>query len=170
MRSVTSRLASATLWAYLVWILLTWTWSAENLLVGLGVAAAVGAAVAATGAVVAPWRLLRPRRWWAMLRLMARVAARIVVQNIRLARRIWAPSRPLSSGMVVVPTRARSDGEIAVVGLATSLIVDTQIIDLDRTRQLLQFHGVALPTEPDADIRARINGPVERDVLMISRR
>jgi multicomponent Na+:H+ antiporter subunit E len=168
-RALARRFVSAVLWAYLVWNLLTWTGSAENLGVGAGVAVLVGLALAPVGEIVPPWRLLDPRRWWGIARLIGVVALGIARANVTLAARIWAPSRPLHSGMVIVPTRARTDGELATVGLATSLIVDNQIIDVDRRRHRLQFHGVALPPPGRRRARAAINGPVEGPLAAVTR-
>ena len=48
--------------------------------------------------------------------------------------------------MVIVPTTESSDGGLAAVGLITSLIVDNQIVDLDRATHRLQYHAVAVPS------------------------
>jgi multicomponent Na+:H+ antiporter subunit E len=156
------RFVSTAVWCFLVWVLLTWTLTVEQLLVGLVVAVVVAAVLAPLGEVVAPWAVLRPRRGAAVVLLLGTALVRVVVANAKLTRRIWAPSRPLSSGMVVVPTAARSDGELAVVGLVTSLIVDNQIVDLDRDAHELQYHAVAVPDRDPDRARAAITAPVER--------
>jgi multicomponent Na+:H+ antiporter subunit E len=148
-------------WCYLVWILLTWTRTAEQLLIGAGVALVVAAALAPLGRVAGPWRLFVPRNALAALRLLGTAAVRIPVANVRLAARVWRPSRPLRSGMVVVPTHERSDLGLTTVGLVTSLIVDNQIVDVDRRRHRLQYHAVAVPEDGPEAARAAVNGPVE---------
>ena len=149
-------------WCFLVWVLLSWTRTAEQLLIGAGISLAVGIALAPLGPVPGPWRLLVPRNARAAARLLATALVRVPVANLRLAARIWRPSRPLRSGMVVVPTRERSDLGLATVGLVTSLIVDNQIVDLDRHRHLLQYHAVDVPEGSAEHKRAAINEPVER--------
>ena len=149
-------------WCYLVWILLTWTRTAEQLLIGAAVSLLVGAALAPLGRVPGPWRLLVPRNALAALRVLVTALIRVPVANVRLARRIWLPSRPLRSGMVVVPTAERADLGLSTVGLVTSLIVDNQIVDLDRRRHELQYHAVDVPEGGPEATRAAINGPVER--------
>lgn len=162
--------AALFVWAALVWLLLTWTVTAEQLVFGALLAAAVAFAQAPLGAVAPPWRLLDPRRLWPTLQLIAVSLFKIVAANIELARRIWTPSRPLASGMVIVPTRLRSDGALGGLGLITSLIVDNQITDLDRNRHELQYHGVAVP-EGDPETKARaITHPVEGLLERITRR
>ena len=155
-------LLSNAIWAYAVWILLTWTRTAEQLVVGAVVAVVVAAALTPLGAVVAPWTILHPRRLLALVLFAVSAMWRVGAANASLSRRIWSPSRPLRSGMVIVPTQARTDGELAMVGLVSSLIVDNQIVDLDRDNAELQYHAVAVPDRDPDRARAAINGPVER--------
>ncbi len=168
------RVVALTAWAFAVWILLTWTPTVENLLVGLVVAVGCGFAFAPLGPVSGPWSALAPRRLAALValaaacaaRIVAACAARIVAANLSLSRRILSPSRPLRSGMIIVPTQARSDGELAATGLLTSLVVDNQFVDLDRGRHLLQYHAMAVPRGP---ARESVNGPLESRVIAVSR-
>jgi multicomponent Na+:H+ antiporter subunit E len=156
------RVLSLCCWTFLVWILLTWTSMAQTLLFGAGIAVAAAVALAPLGDVVRPWRLPRPRRLAAAARLALVAAGQVVAANLRLARRIWAPSRPLRSGMVVAATRETSDGGLTAVGLLTSVIVDNQLVDVDRFDRRLQYHAVAVPDGDPERVRDAINGPVER--------
>jgi multicomponent Na+:H+ antiporter subunit E len=160
------RVAALAAWSYAVWILLTWTATVENFLVGAVIALGCGVAFAPLGEAVGPWAALRPVRLGALLILGAECAARIVVANLSLTRRILSPSRPLRSGMVVVVTEARSAGELAATGLLTSLVVDNQFVDLDRSRHRLQYHAMSVPEGP---ARESVNGPLERRVIAVSR-
>jgi multicomponent Na+:H+ antiporter subunit E len=155
--------------AYCTWVLLTWTKTAEQLLVGAVVAAVVAAACAPLGPVAAPWVVLAPRRLWAALRLAGWSSVQIVRANVSLSRRIWSPRRPIRPGMVIVPTAMDTDGELAAVGLVSSLIVDNQIVDLDRHRHELLYHSVWVDTEEPLRNRARINGPLEHRIEALSR-
>ena len=153
------------LWAFATWIVLTWTLTVEQLVVGGVVAAVVAAAFAPLGPVAEPWRLLAPRRLGRIVALLGTVVVRTVAANVRLTIRIWSPRLPLRTGMLVVPTTARRPGELTTVGLATSLIVDNQLVDLAPRAHQLQYHAVwVTDTDPDRN-RARINEPVERYVV-----
>ncbi len=150
-------------WTFGVWILLTWTpFTVEQEAFGAGLSVAVALAAAPLGPVAGPWRLLSPRRLLGLGRLVVEGVVRIVVANLKLARRIWAPSRPLSSGMVVVPTEFSTPGALTAVALISSLIVDNQIVDLDVPGRRLQYHAVAVPPGGPDERRAAVNGPVER--------
>ena len=156
------RVVALFVWAYGAWLLLTWTVTFEQLVFGGLLAAAVALALAPMGEVAAPWRLLDPRILGASVRLVVVALVRIVRANAVLAWRIWSPSRPLRSGMVIVPTELDTEGGLGGLGLITSLIVDNQIVDVDRRNGLLQYHAVAVP-EGDREQRAEsINKPVER--------
>jgi multicomponent Na+:H+ antiporter subunit E len=164
------RFIALALWAFLVWILLTWTVPAEQLVTGALIAAAVALALAPLGEVVPPWRVLEPRRLAIGLWLVIISLARIVRANVSLAVRIWRPSRPLRSGMVVVPTMLRTDAGLGMVGLITSLIVDNQITDLDRDRNVLQYHAVSVPGGDKSEQAESINAPTERILARLDRR
>lgn len=157
-----SRVIALFCWAFLTWVLLTWTLTVEQMLFGAGIALAVAVALAPLGEVAGPWRLLTPRRLAAAVRLIALAAGRIVTANLRLSRLIWDPRLPLRSGMVVVPTTQRSEGGLTAVGLVTSVVVDNQLVDLDRSRAQLQYHAVEVPPGGPGEMREQINGPVER--------
>jgi len=170
MRATRIRNAVAcAVWAYVVWILLTWTATAEQLLFGAAVAVTVGCALAPLGPVAAPWRAFAPKRLLALLRLLLGSAARILVANFSLARRIWGPRSRLQTGMIVVPTAARGDGAVAAVGLVTSLIVDNQLVDLDRSSGQLQYHAIDLPPDNVEQRYERVNGPSERRILEVAK-
>ena len=161
------RILALWCWAYLVWVLLTWTLTVQTQLFGAGIALAVAAALAPLGEVAGPWRLLTPRRLVGAGLLLGSAAGRIVLANLRLSRLIWhprlrQPDGPLRSGMVIVPTRYQSAGQLTAVGLITSLIVDNQITDLDPSRRELQYHAVEVPDGSPEEAVAEINGPVEQ--------
>jgi multicomponent Na+:H+ antiporter subunit E len=160
-RRILARLVALWCWAYLVWVLLTWTLTVEQLLFGVVVAIAVAVALAPLGEVAGPWRLLRPRALAGGAWLLIAAAGRVLLANLRLSRRIWDPRRPLASGMVITPTQERQDWGLAAVGVISSLIVDNQLTDLDARAGELQYHAVAVPDGAAEQAREQINGPVE---------
>lgn len=85
--------------------------------------------------------------------------ARIVRANLGLARRVWSPSLPLRTGMLVVPTDLRTDGTVTMVGVLGSLVVEYQLVDVERGR--LQYHAVWIASEDPDEARDLINGRVE---------
>jgi multicomponent Na+:H+ antiporter subunit E len=153
-------------WAFAVWLLLSATFDAEQLLFGAGIAALVAVALAPLGPGRGPWWLLYPARLWALTVLCGVVAGKVVLANVRLALRVWRPSIPLRSGMLVVSTTRHSVGSLAAVGVLTSLIVDNQLVDLDRANGELQYHAVELPR--DERERAEVNSAVERSLTKLT--
>jgi multicomponent Na+:H+ antiporter subunit E len=156
------RLFRLWLWGAGVWLLLTWTVTFEQLVAGGIIAACWACLLAPLGEAARPWRLLHPKVLIATVRLVIESFLRILQANIGLAVRIWRPSRPLQSGMIIVRSGLRTDRGVGAVGLITSLIVDNQIIDLDRRLHLLQYHAVSVPEGGPDERVAQINGPVER--------
>jgi multicomponent Na+:H+ antiporter subunit E len=153
--------AALAAWGFLAWILLTWTLTLEQLVVGAVVAIVVAVALAPLGPAVGPWWFFTPRRLVGTGRLLLLTAVRVVIANVKLSIRIWRPSRPLASGMVIVATHARTEGELAAVGIISSVVVDNQIVDIDRRTRHLQYHAVSVPAGSRRLVRTRVNGPVE---------
>jgi len=166
-QSASIRVGAIFCWAFLVWVLLTWTLTAEQLLFGALVAAAAAVALAPLGNAAGPWLLLDPRRLAGAVWLLAATGGRIVTSNVRLARRIWDPRRPLTSGMVIAETRQRSAGGLTAVGLMTSVVVDNQLVDLDPSRGQMQYHAVAVPDGGRAGASRAITRPAERLLALL---
>jgi multicomponent Na+:H+ antiporter subunit E len=160
-RQVLLRLTGLWCWAYLVWALLTWTLTVEQLLFGAVISLAVAVALVPLGEVAGPWRLLRPRALAGGGWLLIAAAWRVLLANVKLSRRIWDPRRPLASGMVITPTRERTDWGLAATGVISSLIVDNQITDLDAHAHEFQYHAVEVPDGGQDQAYQEINGPVE---------
>ena len=156
------RIIALACWAFLVWVLLTWTLTVEQVIVGAAVSVAAAVALAPLGGVAAPWRLLSPARLIGAIRLVVVSAGRIFVANLRLARRIWSPGPALSSGMVITATHQESEGGLAATGILTSVIVENQLVDLDRSRRELQYHAVSVPEGDEDQVASVINAPTER--------
>jgi multicomponent Na+:H+ antiporter subunit E len=161
------RSVSIATWAFAVWVLLTWTATLEQFAFGGCLALAVGAALAPLGPVANAWRTLAPARVAEALVMVADSLWRIARANISLAARVWRPSRPLRSGMVVVTTSMRTDAGLAWTGLVSSLIVDNLLVDLDRESHELQYHAVSVP--PGGPLRRAdfINAPAERHLARV---
>jgi multicomponent Na+:H+ antiporter subunit E len=160
-RRIAVRLAGLWCWGYLIWVLLTWTLTVEQQVYGVCIAAAVAVALAPLGEVAGPWRLLRPRALAGGTWLLLSAGWRILLANVELSRRIWDPCRPLASGMVITPTRERTDWGLAATGIISSLIVDNQITDLDTHAHEFQYHAVEVPDGGQEKAYQEINGPVE---------
>jgi multicomponent Na+:H+ antiporter subunit E len=152
---VPGRFLAVFCWAYLTWALLTWTLTVEQVIAGVAVSVLAALACVRLGPVAGPWTLLAPRRAWALARLAGSVSGRMVWANLRLTRLIWSPHPRPRSGMVIVPTTVRGEGALATVGVLTSVIVDSQLVDVDRDRGELQYHVVEVGG-------GEINAPVEK--------
>ncbi|HEX6446221.1 MAG TPA: Na+/H+ antiporter subunit E [Streptosporangiales bacterium] len=148
-------------WCFLVWVVLTWTLTVEQLAFGVLAAALVTMGLSPRHRVPGPWRLFLPLNLYVFGRLLVLVVARVVVANVHLASLVWRPQIPVRSGMVVVPTRVSSSGSLTLVGLLSSLIVMNQIVDVDRERGQMQYHTVDAPADTD-EAYDTMNGPIER--------
>lgn len=130
------------------------------MLYGAVVSVLAALVISPLGPAARPWLLVDLRRVGRFVALAGTCLVRIVRANIVLARRVWSPSLPLRSGMLVFPTKMKSDGAVTAVALVSSVIVDNQIVDLEPGR--VQYHAIWVEsTDPDEAYEA-INGSLER--------
>ncbi len=154
------QVAALAVWSGTAWALLTWKAAVEQVAYGVAVSVAVAVALLPLGPVARPWRLLQPGRLMRLAALAATSLGRILWSNVVLARRVWSPSLPIRSGILVVPSDLRSDGAVTAIGLLGSIIVDHQLVDLEPGR--LQYHAMWVTSEDPNEARERINGRLER--------
>ena len=164
-----SRIGVVFVTAGLVWVVLTWTLTIEQLVVGAAVAVGVTAALALLDRRGRSWTVSGWRAAALLVRLAASSAHHIVLANVRLAARVWRPERPLRSGMVVVPTAMRTPSGVTAVGVLTSLAVESQIVDVDLRRHTMQYHTVDVPKGTPTPTDS-INGWAERLLAPLERR
>jgi multicomponent Na+:H+ antiporter subunit E len=169
-RELVGRVAALSIWGYATWLLLTWTATLEMFVSGAVIAVMVAIALAPLGPVARPWAILWPPRLLATIVLTMVSAAKVVKANLLLARFIWSPRPPLTTGMVITDTTMRSEGGLAGVGVLTSLIVDNQVVDVDRERHELLYHVLQHPDGGRAGAYEAINGPVERRIAPLAGR
>jgi multicomponent Na+:H+ antiporter subunit E len=117
-------------------------------------------AISPLGPAARPWLLADLRRLGRLVALAALCLVRIVRANVVLARRVWSPSLPLRSGMLVFRTDMKSDGALTAVSLVSSVIVDNQLVDLAPGR--VQYHAIWIGSTDPEDAYEAINGPLER--------
>jgi multicomponent Na+:H+ antiporter subunit E len=152
--------AALAVWSGTAWVLLTWKLAVEQVAYGAAVSIAVGLALLPLGPAARPWRLVRPGRLVRLAAVGATSLVRILRANVVLARRVWSPSLPIRSGMLVVPSDLRTDGAVTAIGLLGSIIVDHQLVDLEPGR--LQYHAIWVTSEDPNEAREHINGRLER--------
>lgn len=116
--------------------------------------------VSPLGPVARPWLLADLRCLGRVVVLAGICLVRIVRANVMLARRVWSPSLPLRSGMLVFPTKMKSDGAVTAVALVSSVIVDNQIVDMEPGR--VQYHAIWVESTDPEEAYEAINGSLER--------
>lgn len=156
-------------WLWLLWLVLSWTATVEQVAYGFVFAVVLAVPLSALGPVARPWRLLHPVRVFGAICLAGAYLRRMAAANLQLARRIWLPSRPLRSGMVVVDDPTETDGSCTALGLMTSTVVDNQLVDLgqDRGSRAMQYHGVWITNDDPASNADKIFGPLVKWIEVV---
>lgn len=104
-----------------------------------------------------------PRRLVALLGLAAWASWAIVRASAMVARDVVAPSARIVPGVVIVPLRARTPLEVALVCGLIILTPGTLVVTVQVERQELWVHGM-YASDPE-ELRAELRD-VERRVLV----
>lgn len=128
----------------LMWLLLTQSFSAGQVLLGLAVALLATRATAALRPEVS--KIRSPR---AVVRLAAAVAADIARSNLAVARIVLSPRRRHVSGFVRLPLELRDRHGLAVLAIIITATPGTAWVDYDRKRGSLLIHVLDLIDEDE---------------------
>jgi multicomponent K+:H+ antiporter subunit E len=127
---------------FVMWLLLTQTFSAGQVLLGLGVAVL---ATRATAALKPEMSAVRSPR--AIARLAAAVVADVIRSNLAVASIVLSPRRRHQSGFVRLPLELRDRNGLALLAIIITATPGTAWVDFDRKRGSLLIHVLDLVDE-----------------------
>jgi multicomponent Na+:H+ antiporter subunit E len=138
-----------SVFAFLLWLAVTWTVEPVSLALGAAIAGAAGFGFRRVG-LTESRLLLAPRRlFWALLYVPV-LFVYVVRANLDVAYRVLHPRLPIRPGIVRVRTRLRSPS--ARVLLANSITLTPGTLTVDLVDDRLYVHRIHVP-EQDADAR-----------------
>jgi multicomponent Na+:H+ antiporter subunit E len=140
-------LAFAT--SLLLWVLLTGSLRADELVAGVVVALAVTVVSGPRLAILSGVRLELAAPWH-LARYLGHFLVALVRANLDVARRVLAPSLPLRPAVVEVATALRSPLGRLILANSITLTPGTLTVDVQGDRLLV--HWIDCP--PDADLEA----------------
>lgn len=94
------------------------------------------------------------RRGWRLLRFSLWFAGELTVANAQVAWDVITPRSRVEPGIVEVPLRSRTDGEIAAIANLVSLTPGTLTLAVRREPATIWVHGMYAPDA--ADFRTRL--------------
>jgi multicomponent Na+:H+ antiporter subunit E len=158
-------LISVFMICFLLWVLLTWSFVAVDLLWG-GIVSFSVALVSqrfSTFELSADW-MRSPRRWLALLRLFLEFSRQLIIQNITLSIRVFRPKIPIKPGIVAVPTRLRGDAALTLLGSLTSLTPDTVTMEIEKERGMVYLHWIDVQTTDTAEAQKILTADLENHI------
>ncbi|MCA1942487.1 MAG: Na+/H+ antiporter subunit E [Yonghaparkia sp.] len=93
----------------------------------------------------------------------------VVVTSLRVSALILTPGRQPRPGIVRVPIRDLSDGELTLLVALVTITPDTLVIAIDRDAGIMHVHGMFVDGDPEA-FRAAVRGMEWRMLRGIRRR
>ncbi len=154
---------------YIFWILLTWTFTAQELAVGAIVSLAVALFSARFLIHEKGLWLLNPAKWFGLLAYVFTFLGELIKANVDMARRCFGGCKNINPGIVKIPTGMRSDYGIAAV--ANSITLTPGTITMETTEEdgqnYLYVHWIDVAeTDPEKAGEA-IKGRLERGVRRV---
>jgi multicomponent Na+:H+ antiporter subunit E len=124
---------------FLLWLLLTGTLAADEVLTGLAVSALIPLLAGERLRIFDGLRL-RPGTPWYLLRYLGYFIAALVRANLDVARRVLTPQLPLHPAVVEVETALQSD--LGRLLLANSITLTPGTLSVDIREQRLLVHWI----------------------------
>lgn len=118
---------------YAFWILLTWSFAGQELIMGAVVSLAVALFSARFFIHEKPARMLNPRRLGSLIVYVFVFLGELIKANVDMARRCFGGCRKVNPGVIKVPVDL--DGDYAEAMLANSITLTPGTITLDIAQQ-----------------------------------
>lgn len=146
------------------WVLLTWSFTAQELLVGAVVSLAVALFAARFFIHENGLWLLNPAKWVALLGYVFVFLGELVKANMDMAKRCLSGCKDINPGIVKIPTGMKSDYGVAAVGNSITLTPGT--ITMETTEEdgqnYLYVHWIDVAETDPEKAGEIIKGSMER--------
>lgn len=74
----------------------------------------------------------------------------VVVTSVRVSALIMTPGRQPRPGIVRVPVRQLTDGELTLLVALITITPDTLVLAIDREARVMHVHGMFVDADPEA--------------------
>jgi multicomponent Na+:H+ antiporter subunit E len=143
---------------FVVWMLLVYTLSYQEVVAGIGVAL-LTAAFFGKYLPVSPLQLLNPVRWFWLLAYIPVFVYMCLKSNIDVALRVLSPGLQINPGIVKIRTTLKSD--IARVFLANSITLTPGTMTVEMKGDVLYIHWIDVGSGDMATASRAISGRFE---------
>lgn len=126
--------------AFILWLLLTWTFNYQSIVVGIGVSLLV-ALVFGKSFSQKPFKWFKPQRYfWLIICYLPLLVWECIKANLEVAYRVLHPMMPIKPGIVKVKTRLKSG--IGRTFLANSITMTPGTLSVDIRDECLYIHWI----------------------------
>ena len=136
----------------LLWVLLTGSLAADELIAGLLVAG-LASLISAPYLGIFDGIIYRPRALLSLVIYLGYFFKQLVIANFDMARRVLSPSLPISPEMVEISTELKSD--LGQMLLANSITLTPGTLSVDLVGNRILVHWIAAPDGVDLQLATR---------------
>ena len=152
------------LFSFGIWLLLTWTFYWQNLVVGGLVALCVGF-VFGNRFVEKPFHVFQINRWFWFILYIPVFFWEMAKANFDVAFRVLHPKRPINPGIVKIKTNIKS--EMGKTFLANSITLTPGTFTVDIKDEFLYIHWINVKTTDIEEASRTIAGRFETFLIKI---
>ena len=150
---------------YGFWILLTWSFSAQELIAGAVVCAAVALFSARIFIHDQAFWFLNPKRFGALIAYIGVFLGELWKANVDMARRCFGGCKDIDPGIVRVPVELKGDYARAMLANSITLTPGTITLDIAEDKQgrnWYYIHWIDMTTENESEAGEIIKGRMEK--------
>jgi multicomponent Na+:H+ antiporter subunit E len=148
------RIVALSIFAFLLWLAVTWTFDPASIAVGAVIAVTTGFALRHTSLAESRMLLFPQRLFWALVYVPV-LFLYVVRANFDVAYRVLHPKLPIRPGIIRVRTSLKSPS--ARVLLANSITLTPGTFSIDLVDDRLYIHRIYVPKQdPEAKTQAEL--------------
>lgn len=164
-----SAVISTFILCYLLWILFTMSFTAQELITGAIVSLLVALFTARFFIHEDAFHLFRPQYFGNLILYMFVFAKELIKANIDVAKRALNPKLPIKPGIVKVPTDMKSEYGLAMLANSITLTPGTITLDIaeENGNNFFYIHWIDVATTNSKEAGEAIKGTLEKWVRRI---
>ena len=147
-----------------VWILITWSFSVQELVAGVLVSLATALFSSRFFAHGDSWRFFNPAKIFSLIGYSFTFFKELVKANVDMAKRVYGGCKAVNPGIVRVPTEMKSDYGLALLSDSITLTPGTITMDVaeEDGKNCLYVHWIDVTAEIGEAAGESIKGELEK--------
>jgi multicomponent Na+:H+ antiporter subunit E len=151
---------------FIIWVLLTYSFNIQKLLVG-AICSFIVVLLVSDVCLQGQWKFIRPIKYLWFLYYVPIFVWEVVKANLDVAYRILSPDMPIKPGIVKIKTRLKSDIGLTMLANSITLTPGTMSVDIDKENGYIYVHWIYVKTQDLEETTKKISLRLENVLIKI---